>query len=295
MRPTVGANAMKASLLLLLLAFIVSPVVRAQGGWESNGPAAATEPSNGKPAMLRDVGIEQRLNEQLPLDLPFRDESGREVKLGEYFGKRPVVLALVYYSCPMLCNQVLEGLAGALTTLKFDAGKEFDVVAVSFDAREKPALAEQKKETFMKWYKRPGADAGWHFLVGDQPAIDSLTRAVGFRYAFDAARNQFAHASGIMLVTPEGKLARYFYGVEYAPQDIQLGLVEASENKIGSRVDQLLLYCYHYDPTTGRYAPVVINFIRLGGIITVVGLLALILLLKRRVVQTGPVDIGGTA
>jgi protein SCO1/2 len=242
--------------------------------------------SNDVPVALKDIGIEQRLNEQVPLDLNFRDEAGRTVRLGDYFGKRPVVISLVYYNCPKLCNLVLNGLVGGLKTLPFTVGKEFDVVTVSFDPRESAADATAKKQLVQHDYGR-AADAasfvaGWHFLTGDKAAIDALANAVGFKYAFDTATNQYAHASGVMVATPEGKLSHYFYGIEYAPRDLKLGLVEASEGKIGSAVDKLTLYCFHYDPTTGKYGPAIMNIMRLTGVITVVGLVALIMVLHRR-------------
>ena len=266
-----------------LLPFIFCLSVFGQGNWEAAGPPASSPPSSGKPKLLENVGIDQRLDEQLPLDLTFHDESGQAVKLGDYFGSKPVVLALVYYSCPQLCNQVLNGLTSSLKTLTaFDIGKEFNVVTVSFDPRETAELASKKKETYIDWYKRPGAAEGWHFLTGDQPAIDSLTEAAGFHYNYDPKTNLFAHASAIMIVTPKGKLARYFYGIEYPASDVRLGLVEASENKIGSPVDKLILYCFHYDPASGKYGPVVVNIIRLGGVITIAGMVALLLAMRRK-------------
>jgi protein SCO1/2 len=246
-------------------------------------PYSPSTPS-GLPKALSHVGIDQKLNEQLPLDLEFRNESGEVVKLGDYFGKKPVVLSLVYYQCPMLCNQVLNGMVSALRVMAFRPGEEFEVVTVSFDARETVALAAAKKRTYVDYLpedKRAGATSGWHFLTGDEMNIKRLTATVGFRYHFDEATNQFAHASAIYVVTPQGKLARYFYGIEYAPRDLRLGLIEASENKIGSPVDQLLLYCYHYDPATGKYGAVVMNMIRLGGIATLMAMVTLFFLLRR--------------
>ena len=238
---------------------------------------------NGLPAALNNVGIDQKLNEQVPLDLVFRDESGRDVRLGEYFNQgKPIIIALVYYECPMLCNQVLNGLTGSLRTLSFDVGKEFEVVTVSFDARETPQLAADKKASYIARYGRPGAEKAWHFLTGDQKSIDALTQAVGFRYAYDSATNQFAHASGIMLASPDGRLVRYFFGIEYAPKELRLSIVEASANKVGSPVDQLLLYCYHYDPSSGKYGLAIMNVVRLGGAITVVGICFLLVFLRRR-------------
>jgi len=222
-----------------------------------------------KPVMLKDIGIDQRLNESLPLALPFRDEVGRTVTLGDYFGKRPVVLALVYYNCPMLCTQVLNGLVASLNVMSLEAGQDFDVVAVSFDTRETPAMAAAKKEAYLSRYKHPAAAAGWHFLTGDAASVEALTKAAGFRYRYDEKLEQFAHASAIMVATPEGRLARYFYGIEYPPRDLRLGLVEASAGRIGTPVDQVLLYCFHYDPASGKYGPVIINIIRIAGLATV--------------------------
>lgn len=256
--------------------------VHAQGWAQTPPPLASEDPSSGKVRMLDNVGIDQRLGEQLPLDVTFRDENGTSVRLGDYFGKKPVVLTLVYYSCPMLCNQVLNGLTSALDIITFDIGKEFDVVTVSFDPRETPDLATSKKETYIQWYKRAGASEGWHFLTGDKASIDKLTEAVGFHYKFDPATNQFVHASGIMLATPDGKLARYFYGIEYAPKDLRLGLIEASEKRIGNPVDRLLLYCFHYDPSAGKYSAAVMNILRLAGVATFAGLVAMLWLLRRK-------------
>jgi protein SCO1/2 len=225
-----------------------------------------------KPEILKDIGIDQRLDAPLPRDVPLSDETGRAVRLGDYFGKRPVVFALVYYNCPMLCTQVLNGLVGALNTISLEAGRDFDVVAVSFDARDKPSDAAAKKDAYLTRYKHPNAAEGWHFLVGDPAAIARITRAAGFRFKWDEARGQFAHASAVMVATPDGRLARYFYGIEYAPRDLRLGLVEASAGRIGTPVDQILLYCFHYDPTTGKYGAVVIRMIRLAGLATLAAL-----------------------
>jgi protein SCO1 len=220
------------------------------------------------PPILRPVGFDQRLNQQLPLDLPFMDEAGKPVKLADYFGDRPVILVLAYYRCPMLCTQVLNGLVRAMLELPFNAGQDFRVITVSFDPRETPELAAAKKKTYVERYGRPGAEAGWHFLTGQAEAIERLTAAVGFRYSYDANHDQYAHASGIMVLTPTGKISRYFYDINYSGRDLRLGLVEASENKIGSPVDQVLLYCFHYDPAEGRYGPTVMNLVRLGGVLT---------------------------
>jgi len=234
---------------------------------------------------LRNVAIEQKLNQQLPLELVFRDESGQLVKLGQYFGQKPVVLALVYYDCPMLCTQVLNGMVTSFRVLPFQIGKEFDVVTVSFDPRESPALAAAKKKTYTGYLPQAiqaNANTGWHFLTGDEASIKQLTDAVGFRYYYDEATKQFAHASAIMLATPQGKLSRYYYGIDYSARDLRLGLIESAQNKIGSPVDQLLLYCYHYDPATGKYGAVVMNMIRLGGIVTIIAIITMLLFLRRR-------------
>jgi len=217
------------------------------------------------PAGLQGVGIDQKLDQQVPLDLTFHDETGRAVPLSSYFHGKPVLLALVYYRCPMLCTQILSGVASALKAVSFNPGQDFEVVSVSFDPKDTPELAAAKKQNYVKRYGRPGTTNGWHFLTGDQPNIQALTAAVGFRYRYDAADDQFAHASAIMLLTPEGKLSRYFYGVEYAPRDLRLGLVEASENKIGGPADEALLFCFHYDPKTGKYGAVAVDLLQLAG------------------------------
>ena len=250
----------------------------------SSRPYEARAPS-GLPKAVTGVGIDQKLNEQLPLDLVFKDENGGDVKLGDYFGKKPVVLSLVYYQCPMLCNQVLNGMVTAFKVMTFQPGQEFEVVTVSFDPRENATLAAAKKNTYVNYLpeaRRAGAARGWHFLTGDEASIKRLTDAVGFRYHFDQPTNQFVHASAIYVTTPQGKLARYFYGIEYAPRDLRLGLIEAADNKIGSPVDQLLLYCFHYDPATGKYGAVVMKMMRVGGIVTLVAMAAMFLLFRRR-------------
>jgi protein SCO1/2 len=260
--------------------------------------AEVGSPSTGLPTALRDVGIDQKLDQQLPLDLVFRDESGKEVKLGQYFGQKPVVLAFVYYDCPMLCTQVLNGMVTSFRVLPFQVGKEFDVVTVSFDPRETSELAARKKKVYVDYLPekmRANANNGWHFLTGDQTNIAKLTEAVGFRYHYDEATRQFAHASGIMVTTPHGKLSRYFYGVEYAPRDLRLGLIESSANKIGSPVDQLLLYCYHYDPATGKYGAAIMKIMRIAGVLTVLSIVAMLFLLKGRNPKVVGVKTGGAA
>jgi len=247
-------------------------------------PPAQPGKQDSRPAILQKVGIDQRLGQQLPLELRFRDEYGRPVRLADSFNGKPVILSLVYYDCPMLCTQVLNGLTSALLTLRFNVGGEFNVLSVSIDPRETPALALAKKNVYVGRYRRPGAPEGWHFLTGAQPEIDALTRAAGFGYAWDPETKQFAHASLIMVLTPDGRLAQYFYGIEYPPRDLRLALVEASRQRIGNLVDQALLYCYHYDPATGRYGAVAMNIMRLGGVVTVllIGLFIVISLRAER-------------
>jgi protein SCO1 len=243
----------------------------------------APETKRIKPPGLEHVGIDQRLNEQLPLDLQFKDESGQTVKLGDYFHSgRPVLLNFVYYECPMLCGEVLNGVSAALKVLKFTPGTEFEVVTVSIDPREKPPLAAAKKQTYMARLGRPEAANGWHFLTGEKAQIDALANAAGWHYQFDTKTNQFAHAAGIMLVTPQGKLAQYYYGVEYSARDLRLGIIEASQNRIGSIADQVLLYCYHYDPRTGKYGAVITNIMRAAGALTAVLLGGFLVLMFRR-------------
>ena len=221
---------------------------------------------------LEGVGIDQRLGHQVPLDITLRDEKGRSVQLGTYFGQRPVVLSLVQYRCPMLCTQVLNGQLKTSQALEFSIGREYTVLTVSFDARETPRLAAEKKRRYVGRYRRPGAEAGWHFLTGDRASVERLAREVGFRYRYDAATDQVAHASGIFVLTPRGKISRYLYGIDYAPSDLRLALVESSAGKIGSVVDQFLLICYHYDPRTGKYGFAIASALRVAGSATALGL-----------------------
>ena len=230
---------------------------------------------SGLPPALKTIGIEQKLSNQLPLDTELKDESGNLVKLGSYFNSgRPVVIAFVYYECPMLCNQVLNGLTGSLKGVSFDAGKEFDVVAISFDAKEfdKPGLAQNKKTSYMQRYGRPGTEKGWHFLTGTEASIQAVTQAAGFSFKWDDKSDQFAHAAGVMVATPEGKLSRYLYGIDYSPKDLKFAVMESAESKVGNAAEQLLLYCFHYDPSTGKYGLAILNVMRLGGIATLMGM-----------------------
>jgi protein SCO1/2 len=221
------------------------------------------------PAGLEGVGIDQRLDEAVPTDLSFLDDTGKPVRLGDYFGTRPVILVLAYFRCPMLCTQVLNGLADRLRYVRLEPGKDFEIVCVSFDPADTPAMASAKKATYLEEYGRPGTEAGWHFLTGEQQAIDRLTQAVGFRYRFDPAKSQFAHGSTVMLLTPTGHMARYFMGLGYTARDLQLGLIEASHNQIGSPVQQLILYCFTFDGASGKYTLSILNLVRAGGAITV--------------------------
>lgn len=240
-------------------------------------------PSNQKPAILDQVGIDQHLNQQIPLDLSFTDENGQAVQLRQYFGKKPVIMTMVYFRCPMLCSQVLSGLTFTMNGMTgFNAGREFDLLTVSFDPRDTPQDAMENKERYLKMYRRSGSSEGWHFLVGKKEQIDALAQALGFRYAWDAENQQFAHASGIMLLTPEGRIAQYYYGIEYNPRNIHLGLVEASQGKIGTVIDQLLLFCYHYDPRQGKYGAAIFNILRISAATAVLVLGGFIILMLRR-------------
>lgn len=241
-----------------------------------------------RPALLKDVGVDQKLNESIPLDLQFKDEHGNPVELRQYFGSKPVILSLVYYNCPMLCTQVLNGLERSLKELSLEIGKDYTVVTVSIDPAEQPALAGAKQELYTGLYGRAGAAQGWHFLTGAEPQIKGLARAVGFRYAYDPDSKQFAHASVIMLLTPDGRISRYFYGITYPSRDLRLGLVDASEGKIGTPVDAILLFCYHYDPGTGKYGLIISRVIQIAGGLTILILGGLIFILGRREHYTVP-------
>ena len=241
------------------------------------GPTAAT-----MPAALQNVGFEPPLNGQMPLDLAFRDETGRNVQLREYFGQKPVVLAFVYYGCPMLCDQVEQGVVGVLRMLSFNPGRDYEVVFVSFDSRETPQMAAEKKKKALARFRRPETDSGWHFLTGSQESIDAATKAANFRFSFDAKSGLFAHASGVMVLTSDGRISRYFYGVEYPGRDMRLGLVDASSGRIGTPIDHVLLYCYHYDPSSARYSASILKIIRLGGVLTILCIIGAILIFRRR-------------
>ena len=266
-RHTVGIAA-------LLLA---AGMLRAQAVPGNAGPAASA-----MPAALQDVGFSPPLNGPMPLDLFFRDETGRSVRLREYFGQKPVVLAFVYYRCPMLCDQVAQGVVGVLRMLSFNPGRDYQVVFVSFDSRETPEMAAEKKKKALAHFRRPEADSGWHFLTGSRESVEAATKAANFRFSFDAKNNLFAHASGVLLLTPDGRISRYFYGVEYPGRDMRLGLVDASAGKIGTPLDHVLLFCYHYDPTAATYSASILRIIRLAGVLTILCLVGGILISRRR-------------
>ena len=284
---------MKCFIRLFVIIVCASAASQALAQLRQPGPSSplygarpsAGNPSTGLPTALRDVRIEQKLNQQLPLDLVFRDENGQDVKLGKFFGQKPVVLALVYYDCPMLCTQILNGMVTSFRVLPFQIGKEFDVVTISFDPRETAALAATKKKVYIDYLPEKmhaGANSGWHFLTGDTANIERIADAVGFRYRYDEATKQFAHASAIMVSTPEGKLSHYFYGVNYSARDLRFSLIESSQHKIGSLTEQLTLYCYMYDPMTGKYGAAVMRVLRITGVITLLGIVAMIFLLRPR-------------
>lgn len=263
-----------AASVVLTLALAVAASAQINSG-------VMSPPANTRPPRLENVGIEQHLNAQVPPDLTFVDDKGKPIKLGDYFGRKPLILNLVYYNCTMLCGEALAGLSSAMRLVKFDVGNEFDVITVSFDPRETTEMAAAKKKDFVDRYGRTSAAQGWHFLTGQQDSINALTKAVGFQYQYDSKTNQYAHATAIMVLTPQGRISRYFYGVDFPPKDLRMGLVEASQNKIGNAVDAVLLYCYHYDPETGKYGAIIGNILRLAAAATILLLGGLILILWR--------------
>ena len=246
-------------------------------------PAPAVADTEERPPLLRDVGLDPHLGARLPLDLPFRDEDGHDVTLGRYLnGRRPAVLSLVYFGCPMLCSQVSNALARTLKAVSLDVGRDYDVLTVSFDPRDGPEVARAKKADALERYGRADAAGGWHFLTGDAEAIRQLTAAVGFRYAWDDVGKQFAHVAVTTVVAPDGKIARYFPGLDHPPRDVRLALVEASAGRVGTTVDRMLLFCYRYDAATGRYTPVIESAVRVAGLLTVLALATLIAVLRWR-------------
>jgi len=281
----------------VLVGLLTAAAVLAQPGQPAPAqPSYSMQDSSLKPVLpgeLQGVGIDQKLDAQAPLNLIFKDEAGRDVPLSHFFeSKKPVLLALVYYRCPMLCTQILTGVESSLKAVSFNPGQDFEVVSVSIDPKDTPQIAESKKELYLRRYGRANTANGWHFLTGDEANIKALTDAVGFHYKYDPKTDQFAHASGIMILTPDGRVSRYFYGVEYSPRDIRLGLVEASKNQIGSPVDAVLLFCYHYDPSTGKYGAVAMNLLRASaaGFALIGGLFLLIAI--RRDVRHGQRRVG---
>jgi protein SCO1/2 len=269
--------------VLALVVILTAPLGAQMTGAPSPGyRREAGTPASTIPLPLREIGFDQRIDERLPLDVEFVDEQGQRRPLGDFFGTRPVVLAFVYFDCPMLCTQVLSAMTSTFGVLSLDPGTDFEIVVVSFDPREGPALAAEKKALYLARFGRPATASGWHFLTGDQPAIDRLTGAAGFRYTWDDETGQFAHPAGVVVVTPDGRLSRYLFGLEYGPRDLRFAIVEASEGRIGSVVDAVLLYCYHYDPMTGRYGLVVMRVLRIAGVATVIGLGTFIVVMVRR-------------
>ena len=258
--------------------FLTAGTLQAQAVPSNTGPSAAT-----MPRALQNVGFEPPLNGPMPLDLAFRDETGRSVQLRDYFGQqKPVVLAFVYYGCPMLCDQVEQGVVGVLRMLTFNPGRDYEVVFVSFDFRETPEMAAEKKKKVLAHFRRPETDSGWHFLTGSKESVEAATKAANFRFSFDAKNNLFAHAAGVMILTPDGHISRYFYGIEYPGRDMRFGLVDASAGKIGTPIDHVLLFCYHYDPTTATYSASILRIIRLGGVLTILCIVGGILISRRR-------------
>ncbi|HVC97485.1 MAG TPA: SCO family protein [Pirellulales bacterium] len=291
LRPPLAGAALRLhwAILVPLFSAIASPAAAQRFASAPYGTPAGSSPTA---RLLADVGIEQHLDAQLPLDVELRDETGKSVKLGDFFGEQPVVLTLVYYKCPMLCTQVLNGFLKSSQAVPLEIGRDYQVVTVSFDPRETHELAAEKKDRYTRAYRRAGAAAGWHFLTGDKDAVDRLTATVGFRYHYDSKSDQFAHASGLVLATPEGKLARYFYGIEYSPHDLRLGLVESSAGRIGSPVEQVLLLCYHYDPLTGHYGLAIAGVLKLAGTLTVLVLGAFLVRMYRHERRRTRAEVG---
>jgi protein SCO1 len=262
-----------------LLALLLAPAVPLCA---SQAPGSPPPEAPLPPPPIKDVGFDQKLGEAIPLDLVFRDEAGESVRLARYFGKRPVILSLVYFYCPMLCGMTTDGLVRSVRALRFEPGTDYEILSVSFDPRETAEVASEKKRTVMAQYGRKSGPGGWHFLTGDAASVAALTKALGFRYVWDAEQKQFAHATGITVLTPQGRIARVFFGIEYPAKDLRLALIEASEERIGNVVDQLLLLCFHYDPKEGRYTATVRNLVRAGGVITLLALAGFVTIMLRR-------------
>lgn len=277
---TISTITLSAALLANLIAWEPAFALPGRSGVGDRNPSIM--PATTMPGPLREVGYNQRIGEQVPLDLAFRDEAGRSVRLGEYFDRKPILLVLAYYECPMLCDMVLQGVVTTLRPLAFDAGREFDVVVASIDPGETPEMAAEKERDILARYGRAGSAEGFHFLTGPQASIDALTRAVGFRYVYEKERDEYAHPAGLVMLTPGGRISRYLFGIDFPPRDVRLGLIESTGDKLGTAVDQLLLYCYHYNPAIGRYSTAVLNLLRLAAGATLLGLAALVLVLRRR-------------
>jgi protein SCO1 len=273
--------AQRRNLLSCVQCLVIVGLLTSAAFAQSMSKGIMSPPANVRPPYLTNVGIEQHLDGQVPANLAFVDDTGHPVKLGDYFGKKPLILNLVYYNCTMLCGEALAGLSASMKMIKFDVGNQFDVVTVSFNPKETPEIAAAKKVEYLKRYGRPNAAAGWHFLTGPPESINALTKAVGFQYQYDATKDQYAHATAIMVLTPQGRIARYFYGVDFPPKDLRLGLVEATQGKIGNPVDQVLLYCYHYDPAAGKYGAVVSNMLKIGAGLTIFLIGGMLLILIR--------------
>lgn len=272
-----------AALVIAAATLIATPAAAQMTGTPTPGFLTSPGmPSQTMPTPLREIGFDQNLDQKLPLDATFRDEEGRTVTLGSFYGKRPVLLAFIYYECPMLCTQVLNAMTATISTMSLEAGKDFELVLVGIDPRETPAQAAAKKAEYLRRYKREGAEAGWHFLTGDEAQIQRTAKAAGFRYAWDEQTQQYAHPTGIIVTTTDGRLARYLFGIEYGPRDLNLSLVEASEGKVGTFADQLLLFCYHYDPMTGRYGIYVMRTLRVAAVATVLLIGTFIVVMVRR-------------
>jgi protein SCO1 len=274
---------------------LLAVAVLAASAWGQMNNGVMSPPANTRPPRLENVGIEQHLDAQVPSDLTFLDDTGKAIKLGDYFGRKPLILNLVYYNCTMLCGEALAGLSSAMRLVKFDVGNEFDVITVSFDPRETPEMAAAKKKDYVARYGRANAAAGWHFLTGQADSINALTKVVGFQYQYDAKSNQYAHATAIMVLTPQGRISRYFYGVDFPPKDLRMGLVEASQGKIGNAVDAVLLYCYHYDPETGKYGAMVANILRLAAAVTILLLGGLLFIFWRLDLSVSRRTLNGSA
>jgi protein SCO1/2 len=271
---------------LTLSAALLATAIPAYAGKTWTSPTGSAPPSAQMPGELQQVRFDQRLGEQVRLDTAFRDETGRQVRLGDYFGRRPVVLVLAYYECPMLCDLVLNGLAGSLKALAFSPGQEYEIVVASIDPGETPALAAEQKRQALARFNRTGTEDGWHFLTGDHAAIDALTDDIGFRYVYDRERDEYAHAAGVTVLTPEGRISRYLFGIDFPPRDVRMALIESADNRIGSLLDQAMLYCFHYNPTIGRYTAATMLILRIAGAVTLVGVILMIVLLRRREAQT---------